>query len=433
MGSNMRKASLYMSAGLFLSLLFTVSCDMNKVENIVLLRADAFSGETPDYVRKWVIISDRNGRVLDYMETTNATGVLGFEGDGGEWITVTELSISTFEQGSNTLQQYTLSSYMGVPTGNSYFVAEPDNNSSPYPDPVGNAKLTVLNYSGSDDPYFSIGFSDSYMAFNTWLNFDTWNYDGSTYAGEVELREDPLDILISTYEGLEPRYTWVRDVGVGDSVVVDVNSFEPMIPVTINKPVQNAYIQGQIEPTLGGKGYELSRSDYWRFSDVYDPNQIPELGYIDGFETYDVYASGGPVLCCEPHERVTYHKLGSSVPQSIILPDYSVTLQINNAFDPGYTFDGNYTYKKMFGTIEEENNIFLWFVNAPQGTEFVKPRIPNEIAAEYPFLNIDQVPIRSMSFVESLDDFSYLDFVRRYYERQSGRTEFEEIRYYAQF
>jgi len=430
----MLKISYYLSAVVALFLLFAASCDMNKAEDVVLLRTDSFSGNTLDHVRRWVIISDEKGRLLDYKETTDAEGVLEFEGDAGERIIVTELSVASFDQGGTTRLQHNISTYMGVPTGGSYFVADlPNGGGNPYPDPVGKAKLTLLNYTGSADPYFSIGFSDSYMAFNSWLDYDTWTYDGSTYAGEVELREEPLDIFISMYEGLEPRYTWVRDVNVGDSIAVDVESFQPMIPVTINKPVQNAYIQGQIEPTLGGRGYELSRSDYWRSSDYYEPGLIPVMGYVEGFDTYDVYVSSGPVLCCEPHERVTYHKLGSSVPSTIILPDYTLMLQNGNMFNLRYTLEGSYSYKFIFGSVEEENNTLWWFVNAPEGTDFVTPRIPDEILAQYPYLKQDQLPIRAARFSESLGGSTYEDFIRRYFERTPGRTNFEEIRYYKQF
>jgi hypothetical protein len=425
----------YITLNLLIILLLSVvmySCDINKAEEIVVLRTDTFSGFTADHVDRWVIISDSRGNIIDYKNTSDAEGILEFRGNADDTIIVTELNVASFENGNETRLQHMITSYMGVPVGGTYTVAEPDDNNTGYPDPAGTADLTLLNYVGSSDPFFSIGFSDSYNGYNSWLIKESFTYDGSTYSGEIELREDPIDIFITAYDGIEPRFLWVRDVSVDESVIVDFESFELMIPVNLGKPVDNAYIRGQIEPGLGGRGYELSRSEYWRYSDDYDPQQIPIMGYVEGFEIYDVYASHGPVLCCEPHERVTYHKLGSSVPHSIEFPDASLTLSDGNLFSLDYTFNRPYTRKSFFFSSDEGDNSFWWSIHAPEGLEIAVPKIPNEIRAQYPYLNRSELPLQSSRFVDSLDGYSFRDFVKGAMENNLNRPTFENLEYYFQ-
>lgn len=407
------------------------SCVMNEAEDVVLLRADNFSYNSPTHVERWVFISNQYGKLLDVIKPTEASGMIEFEGVADNWIMVTELSVASFENGQQTRLQHYITTYMGIPVGSSFIANEEETDHTTYPDPVGKAKLTLNNYHTSDDPFLSIGFSNGFEVFNSWL--DTWEYDGSTFTADMTLREDPTDIFISTYEETNPVYSWVRDVRIGDSVVVDFESFNPMNPVTINKPVTNAYIQGQLEPGLAGRGYFLSWSEYWRNSDFYNPDDIITLGYTDDFDYYDVYADSGPILCCEPHERVNYHKLGPSVPQSIHLPDYIFTLGNGNLYNLEYSFDQPHTYKNFSFSAEQEDKSLRWIFLVPEGLEVIAPKIPDEILAKYPFLKQNSLPVKYVSFVEYLDGFSYMDFVRSQLEGRSEREQFEELRYFFQF
>lgn len=409
------------------------SCDRNKAGDVVLLRTDTFSFDSPDHVERWVFISDQNGELLDLVKPTEESGIIEFEGVAKNGIMITELSVASFENGPETQLQHHITTHMGIPAGGSYFANEEETNQTPIPDPVGKAKITLDNYSGSDDPFFSVGFSDGYDGSNSWLDHDTHTYDGSTFIADMNLREDPIDIFITSYDGTDPVYTWVREASVGDSVVVDFESFSPMNQVTVDKPTANAYIQGQLETGTAGKGYFLSWSEYLRNSDHYNPDMNITLGYTDDFAYYDVFAESGPVLCCEPHERVNYHKVGTSVPQSIHLPDYTFTLANDNLFELDYSFDRQYTHKDFFFSEEQENNSLWWFFIAPEGIEIVAPEIPDEILAQHPFLNRENLSLKNVSFYKYLDGYSYQDYIRNSFEGRPGRSEFEQLQYFFQF
>lgn len=267
------------------------SCGSNSPEDEVLLRTDSFSGEVPDHVESWVFISDKSGRLLDLHKTSEGEEeVLEFEGVADDWIIVTDVSVASFDNNGITRLQHQITSYVGVPVGETYLVSERDPGQTTYSDTLGRASLVLNNYNESSDPLSTIGFSDSYNSYNNWLDLSTITYDGFTFAADMILRESPIDIFVSAYNGPEPVYTWLRDVEVGDDIVIDFDSFSPLTKVSINKPVNNAYIQGQIEPELGGRGYELSRSEYRMMSDDYDPSETVTIGYVDGFDYYDTYA-----------------------------------------------------------------------------------------------------------------------------------------------
>lgn len=410
------------------------SCDVNKVEDEVLLRTDRFSFDSPAHVERWVFISNQNGRLLDVVKPDAASGVIEFKGIADNTIMLTELRVISFENGSDTQLHHNITTYMGIPAGNSYFLSDEETNRTTYPDPVGKAKITLNNYQDSDDPWLSIGFSDGYNGYNSWLDNDTQTYDGSTFMADMTLREDPIDIFITSYNGNDPVFNWVRGASVGDSVVVDYEAFSPMIPVTINKPVTNAYIQGQLEPGVGGRGYFLSWSDYWRNSNHFSEGEIISLGYTDGFPYYDVYAESGQIFCCIPHEGVTYHKVGTSVPQSIHLPDYTFSVGNENLFNLDYTFDRQYTYKNLSFSEEQNNNSLRWIFYVPEGMEIEVPNIPVEILAQYPFFNSDNLPLHYVTFNEYLDGYTYTDYIKNRLENRSlNRPEFEQYRYYFQF
>lgn len=414
--------------------LFITSCDVNKVEDEILLRTDSFSFDSPDHVERWLFISDQNGKLLDVIKPTEEIGVIEFEGVADHVIMLTVLSVASFENGPTTRLQHHITSYIGIPVGSSFFSKEEESNQTPFPDPVGKAKLTLDNYHGSNDPWLSVGFSDGYDGSNSWLDYDTRTYDGSTFMADMNLREDPIDIFITSYEETNPVYSWVRDVNVGDSVVVDFKTFSPMNPVTVNKPVTNAYIQGQLEPGTAGKGYFLSWSEYWRNSDHHSEDEIITLGYTDDFAYYEVFVESGQVLCCEPHERVNYHKIGTSVPQSIHLPDYTFTVANGNLFNLNYSFDRQYTHKNFFFSEEQENNSLWWFFIAPEGMEIVVPELPEEILSQYPFIDRENLPLKNAFFIEYLDGYSYQDYIKTSLENGSaGRPGFEQIQYFFQF
>lgn len=414
-------------------LVSAASCDMNETEDVLLFRTNSFSYNDPIHVERWVFISNQYGKLLDVIKPTEASGMIEFEGTANNWIMVTELSVASFENGPTTRLQHHITTYMGIPVGSSFLAVEEERDNTTYPDPVGKGKLTLNNYHSSSDPWLSIGFSNGYEIFNSWVDYESRTYDGSTFTANINLWEDPTDIFISTYEETNPVYSWVRDVSVGDSVVVDFESFSPMKPVTINKPVTNAYIQGQREPGKYGRGYFLSWSEYWRNSDFYNPDDIITLGYTDDFDYYDIYVDSGPILCCEPHERVNYHKVGTSVPQSVHLPDYIFTLENGNLYNLEYSFDQPHSYKDFYFSSELEDKSFRWIFLVPEGLEVISPKIPDEILAKYPFLKQNSLPLKYVSFVEYLDGYSYLDYIRNRFERRWERKEFEQIGYYFQF
>lgn len=409
------------------------SCDMNEVEDVMLLRTDSFSHNSPSHVERWVFISNQKGKLLNVIKPTEESEIIEFKGVADNVIMITELSVASFENGQSARLQHHITTYLGIPVGSSFFAKEEKTNQTPFPDPVGKAKLTLNNYHSSDDPWLSVGFSDGYDGSNSWLDYDTRTYDGSTFMADMNLREDPIDIFITSYKETGPVYSWVRDASVGDSVVVDFETFSPMNTVTVNKPVTNAYIQGQLEPGTAGKGYFLSWSEFSRNSDHHSESKIITLGYTNDFTYYDVYVESGQVLCCEPHERVNYHKVGTSVPQFIHLPDYTFTVANGNLFNLNYSFDQQYTHKNFFFSAEEENNSLWWFFIAPESMEVLVPKIPDEILAKYPFLKQNNLPLKNVSFFEYLDGYSYMDYVRNQLERKLDRDEFEQIQYFFQF
>ena len=410
------------------------SCDQNTPEDIVLLRTDRFTEFKADHVESWVLISDRQGQILDMYKTSEEEGVLEFEGLTDGSITVTEVSVASFDINGATRLQHSVRTHLGVPAGETYLLEQRDNGGvdAPFPDTLGRAHLTLNNYTESDDPYFSIAFSDSYNGFNTWLDYSSFDYDGSTITTGMILRESPTDLLISTYQDNIPVYTWLNDVKVGDTVEANFLDFSPMKQIQVNKPVTHSYIQGQIEPELGGRGYTFTSTDNRRYHNDYDPEENVPLGYLDGFETYDTYVLVGPI-CCESHQNVTYHKLGSSVPESVQMPEFRFELLNGNVYDLDFTFDKTYSYASFFFELKDENNTLFWEVNAEKGEQWTVPSLPSEITAKYPYLDRDELYLTSLRFTDNLDGFTYEDQLARDFELPRARTDFERFQYYIRF
>lgn len=416
-------------------LVFIATCDQNTPEDIVLLRTDRFTEFKADHVESWVFISDRQGQILDMYKTSEEVGVLEFEGVADETIAVTEVRVASFDMSGSTRLQHYITTHLGVPVGKTYLLEQnPDNGSGdPYPDTLGRAHLTLNNYSENGDPFRTIAFSDSYNQFNFWLDVSTLAYDGSTFSADMILRESPMDVFMSSYRDKIPVYRWLQDIKVGDDTTVDFDSFTPMNTIPVNKPVTHSYVEGQIEPEMGGRGYILTSTDYRRFSNNYDPSEIVPLGYVDGFDTYDTYVQVGDILCCEPHQNVTYHKLGSSVPESVSMPDSRFNLLNGNVYELDFTFDKTYSYASFFFELNEDNNTLFWKVNAEKGEQWAVPKLPSKITAKYPYLDRDELYLTSLRFTDNKDGFTYEDQIARDFELPRARREFERFQYYMKF
>ena len=381
------------------------------MEPKLLLRTDAYkNAATNDF---WVFISDPTGKMLAVKQVRPHDPPLEFYGPSNGNITMTTFGYYQYNSSGMQYDRYYLASVQDIVPG-SEFILDTAYYSGSYPDVIGKASIRLEDYNDANDPYFSLYFQDGYSPTNFELDLNSMVYQGSTFSADFQLRKNPIDVLVVSYRNGMPVYQWLQNVRVGDVVTTSFLSFQESKTISLNKQVAYGYVGGLNGNQIEEGYYILSNLGNWLLSKSSDKSQIPKLGYIDGFEKYLVEVYQNPLGATETN--VTYNKLGS-LPQSIEMPEYSLSITNNNLLGFSFKFSNEYTYKSsLFQTDFNPNaptTYVTWNFTASNKENFAVPSIPKEILQHYPTFSVSNLKFSWMNIYHELDGQSYQDCVRQ--------------------
>ena len=403
---------------LVLTILLFQSCNTD-TEDELLFSASVF------HEGFWVMVSNDNGKVLDYKEVTDPEEILEFYGSTkSSTISVTVIDARQESAGS-------LTTYQHVQVGTSWL----DRTSFPpivgTPESIGTFDLTINNYNDGDTPFLSFAISDGYNFLYSYL--DDVYYEGNSYHAKVHLREGVSGLLVTTYYENNPMYYRIEEVSVDDKVVIDFADFSPM---------QTVHIQTEHEQTFGymrgvyGSDDQLhdiqSNYDLWNNSLSSNTGQFNQFGYLDGYDYYEYSVS-----YAEFDESYNYWNVfnfsSPSVPEQIVAP--SVNVEIIDPSIGGFTatIDQDYTYQwSLFRYNTGDGSRLSWMIFNPENTSIQVPEFPSKLISELPVLgNRGNLKFFQTQFRHLKHDTDYQDILRWFVNAEGAQSVEESESYWV--
>ena len=383
----------------------------------------------PDYFLEgydaWIFISDQNGNTIDVRQATDSTHIK-FLGSPQSTLTLSIFTRVAFPDGADgsLWNSFGFNSYQGIAPGSTLDIKKGIAvNNEPIPDPIGTASFTLEDYDDSNNPEESLVISDSISMPYTVLDYSSFTYTGTNFSSQLFLRENPSRILVTTYRDNLPVHLWLNQVVPDEAVVVSFDSFVPSNTIAINKQVAH----GEVKIMKGesfATGYNFCNLYSRQISNSSNLDELPKLGYLEGFEKYFVHVVMNPF-----HDRtnIFYTKAGT-IPTSVDLPVYTYSVINDNLYGLSLQFSNTHDFKEAFFTSSNAETQVNWTLNASAEENFKAPSIPSEIETLYPMLSVEGLKLNFAAYTHRLDGYTYAQYVND--NLGSVRKEvFEELRY----
>ncbi|CAN5353805.1 hypothetical protein BH09BAC3_BH09BAC3_09190 [soil metagenome] len=411
-------------------LLLISSCTSDLQPNFLLkVETEGYPAGFP--IDRWMIVSDENGRLLDYQQATQGSTYV-FKGNPSKKVILTTLTTNRNAPGF-----YNLTSVYAIPLGTEFFREPTTNTSEPLPGIKGTASFTLKDYeidqqlTNGDYAGIAAGFGELYWG-ETLYNYGTpVNYSNSTLSFDFKLRNDVSDILGVTYRNGVPVHQWFRGVKAGDVINTSVLAFSLSKTIPTTRHLNYFSVVGYAFDS-GSEGYLLSHFEHWFYSKSTDKSKDPQPGYIDGFNRYRVMANTTVSLLDEKWETLAYSKLGT-LPSSIKMPEYSLSIANRSIDNFVFSFDQEYTTLSAIfsrnGTAISSSPV-IWSVVAPPGARIIKIEFPGEIITKYPAFNADNLTVHFLNLTKEFGGESYESLA---FHPFKNRTTYENLVYHLTF
>jgi hypothetical protein len=354
--------------------------------------ADFKTTDTDD----WVLASDPSGKWLDVQryeagQTIHLKGSLPIPQN----INLTFLSAQTYPSGP----RFNFKTYTEMPVNGTWRV-KPVIPPSLVNTPMGDATIKVENFSGD--------FLDIKLSSLQGNRTGTRTLEGSTLIMNVDLLNNPSDLVFSFREGDDYKSTVIKNVATGSIVTLDAFDIHPPEKnYRFSFPNNTFYYIGFYGYNPGddprNTGYIISEH-------IDNDGGAPDLllGYNTGYEKYKSIVSYGAA-----NYHHTYYKFGTSMEEypnfSNPSPTHSGTLK-HFVWNPGLTFS-------------QSSAIFIDFNTKRVNWEIISKRkqghdldvsmeqFPQQLRDIYTSLNINDIAFFQGSAILYLDEFTYEDFI----------------------
>lgn len=384
----------------------------------VNIQADYFPGEFD----VWMFISNNNGSPIDVRQVNDSTAVK-FTGTTQTSLTLTIFTAYT-QPSSNTgtWTSFSLESFQQLEPGAIITLEHSTSNHLQIPEVLGTSAFALHNYDDSGKPQDALSFTDGVSLPYTILTYNNITYSQNTFSAQLNVRKDPSRMLITTYRDDLPVYQWLENVKPGVPIEADYNLFMPSKTISVNKQIGYGFVKSD-DGAHEALGYALCDLHARQISASSNLSQLPKLGYIDGFQKYSVNVALNPLH----EEKNVYYSKRGTIPQSINLPDFPLSLINDHLSGVSLTSTAKYTYKQAFFTQSTPEAQLSWSLHSGQ-QEFKTPSVPGAIKGHYPKLPLDDVRLTIANYTDCLDGYTYQERINDLLQERS-RTEFEEFRY----
>lgn len=370
----------------------------------------------------WLFISDLDGKTIDVRQATDSTRIK-FSGTPHATVALTIFTRVATSNGAGLWNSFGFRTYQQIAAGSTLELKSGTSINSDQPDVIGNASFILHNYDDSDMPEEALVFTDGISIPYSVLDYSSFSYAGTDFSSQLQVWEDPAQILVTTYRNDIPVHQWLNDVNPGEEIELSFDSFIPSKTITINKQASFAEVK-TMKGASFATGYIFCNLYSRQISKSSNFSELPKLGYLEGFDKYFVSVVLNPF---QERTNLYYSKAGT-VPQAIHLPEYTYSINNDNLYGLALNFSNDYTYKSVYFIKSGVESQVYWELLASESENFKAPSIPAEIKKTHPILNVDDLRLQFAAYSHELDGYTYSNYLRDVLA-SIRRVEFEELRY----
>lgn len=362
----------------------------------------------------WVYATDADGNLLDIKKTTGQERLVLTTTRPIDHFNLTIVSASGQASGAPTYLN--IETYADVDRGSTFearygvgFTLR---------DPVS----VAFKLNGYDGPPQGVWFTNR----GSHTNYQE-TIAGGTLHANLLMGGLPSDVLLTTYRHGAPVYAKIQGVKGGDQIELDMNAnftpFEHQRKLNFDgynsANVAGAYLDSSGK--IASLYFDILDTD--RLAGSQDATDQPLIGYIDGFDIYQMnlvnYQTSG---------AVAYHKQGNlaSSFESFTMPTFTFKVLDTNLPRFTYEFSEDFTYYTASFTYDAGIAFMHWTIYAPQGKQVKIGNIPADIAAVYPMLQPEAFRYGGCELTKGINGYTYKESILR---RQHGQA--DEFEYYV--
>lgn len=341
---------------------------------------------------QWVFATDQTGKVLDAIQVTSgATFTL-------KALTAPDVVNFTTYTNGGTSKRDMFYTYEGVAKGSHITL---DKVFYQYPPPVsGTATLNLQNC----NPYSTLTISDG-------LGYAQASPGGNTSLNTVyNVRQATSKLLVTGRDSFDkPVYRWLENIAQGGNYNVDFLEFTPL-PKTVSIP----YTGSVVTSIFGWKGDENSVGYVMAndgVSTTPGASSVASFGYLDGFDTYRLFASS-TALNHPDYSMFTqyYFHYGTTLPEEVTLSNNTLTIVNPSPENLSFTFSSDYTYRMHEWNREVDGYFTSWFVYTDKSSNAPIKEIPAALVTKFPHLSLSNMKLSKSDFYKYEDGYTYAKF-----------------------
>ncbi|MGC3946434.1 MAG: hypothetical protein QM762_18250 [Chryseolinea sp.] len=403
----------------FVFLIFTVSfattcsdedSDFEATQTLLSLDPEVIPILSKD---KWVYATDIDGNLLDIAKVEGRERVILTSNNRIDKFNLTVVNGELAADGHTFIS---LTTYADIEMGATFDIASVSGFGA---EDAGTVAFKINSYNG---PEHGISISNR----STFTDYEE-TIIGNSYNAITTMYGLPSDVLFSGYRNGVPVYTRIMDVKDGDYLELDMNKdfspFEHQRRLDF-KGQNTGVVLGAYLDTNGNlksSYFNLIASD--QLKETKDQTDQPVIGYIDGFDIYDLY-----VTHSNPSGYTTYRKRGDIKPSfsSFIIPAFNYKILSNDLREFHFEFSEDFSYSTASFTHESSKLHLGWSIHAPQGTVVNITNVPREILDAYPMIWLDRLTYKGCTLTKIIAGDTYRESILR-----TANDPAREVEYYT--
>jgi hypothetical protein len=362
----------------------------------------------PSYSLKkdtWIMISDKNGKLLDHKQITTS-GVVTFETSNN--VPDNRISVTLFNYDSTSFgKSYGFTSYFGLPLNDAWTLKTPPVTQTGGYTPAG---LFTVRCRNMPNPLLADHLYNGYSfgSFNTTSDVKTWT---------MGIYENYPSALLTIAGNGNPRYKFFEDPKKNDYFDLSFNELAEYDHVLdMSFPAATSHFVKVTSIDEANKNYYLYYTGFNLFPASAALTNL-KIGYLNRFNRYMTtiqLALTGYVFL--------YEKRGTR-PTSITVPDHA-TFRITNKTFTDYAFIAEKPFMLRESFFFDSPSNTTWKCYAPEGTDKIN-EMPQDFLKKYPSIDITKLGHSYTNLMVST--IPYTDFIATHFKGKGQIEEYETI------
>lgn len=384
-------------AGTYLSACFDDEAGIEVPQTLLTLDPQTIPILTPYH---WVYATDADGNILDVKKTVGREQLIL---SSVEKVDKFNINIVSGSVGTNGTTYLHIQTYADVETGSTFDVRYATGGLT-----LRDPGAVTFKINGYDGPEHGIMFTNR----GSNLGYEE-KIEGSSFNANIQMCRLPSDVLLTTYRDGTPVYAKITDVKDGDFLELDMNQnftpFEHQRKLDFKGYSNSGWVLGAyLDDNRKFPELYFRLIDSYRLTGTKDETDQPVIGYIDGFDTYQMYVSN-----FQPSGYVSYYKQGQieDTFASFTMPTFTYRTLNSNLRHFVFQFSEEFTYYAAYFSSESAIATMTWAIHAPQGKEVNIGNVPNEILGAYPMIRPEAFKYSGCSITKVITGDSYRESI----------------------